>query len=411
MTARLRKTYRVRRWCGVLRAAILFAAPAVPGLLAAQAKAAEGGAGTRGGFATDRLARIDSLLQHAVDDNRIAGAVGLVLRDGQVVYERAVGWADKEARRRMAALALVEEGKLALTDPVSRYIPAFANTTVSVVRADSSVAAVYQAKGLGPAAGYGWYTADKNEGTCETMERLATVPFVAQPGEAWVYGYSTDVLGCVVERVSGLPLDAFIRDRITGPLKRRDTEFFLSPGKRDRFTAVYSSDSTGHTVRAPDGPRGQGNYVDGPRRSFSGGAGLLSTAHDYALSADDRESWRVGRGPHPRATHRGPDDDESGRHTVVNGGTGVRTRIPDDRPLWRERVRVGRRVWVGRRLRLRLRLQGHPEGAPDHRLHGPVAAQQQRYQGQVPDTGVFGACAVQALRTSLAARNPVASTS
>ena len=282
MTARLRKTYRVRRWCGVLRAAILFAAPAVPGLLAAQAKAAGGGAGTRGGFATDSLARIDSLLQHAVDDNRIAGAVGLVLRDGRVVYERAVGWADKEARRRMAALALVEEGKLALTDPVSRYIPAFANTTVSVVRADSSVAAVYQAKGLGPAAGYGWYTADKNEGTCETMERLATVPFVAQPGEAWVYGYSTDVLGCVVERVSGLPLDAFIRDRITGPLKRRDTEFFLSPGKRDRFTAVYSSDSTGHTVRAPDGPRGQGNYVDGPRRSFSGGAGLLSTAHDYA---------------------------------------------------------------------------------------------------------------------------------
>ena len=329
MTARLRKTYRVRRWCGVLRAAILFAALAVPGLLAAQAKAARGGAGTRGGFATDRLVRIDSLLQYAVDDNRIAGAVGLVVRDGQVVYERAVGWADKEARRRMtvdaifriasqskaltsvAALALVEEGKLALTDPVSRYIPAFANTTVSVVRADSvvvvvparrpirvqdllthtsgmsygtesRVAALYQAKGLGPAAGYGWYTADKNEGTCETMERLATVPFVAQPGEAWVYGYSTDVLGCVVERASGMPLDAFIRDRITGPLKLRDTEFFLSPGKRDRFTAVYTSDSTGHTVRAPDGPRGQGNYVDGPRRSFSGGAGLLSTAHDYA---------------------------------------------------------------------------------------------------------------------------------
>jgi CubicO group peptidase (beta-lactamase class C family) len=280
------------------------------------------------GFAPDRLLRIDRFLQAAVDSNRIAGAVGLVLRDGQVVYERAVGWSDREAGRRMtsdavfriasqskaltstAILMLVEEGKIALADPVRRFIPAFAATTVAmradtgrtIVPAkrpitirdllthtagisygtDASVASRYSARGLGPAAGYGWYTADKDEPICQTMERLATLPFVSQPGEAFVYGYNTDVLGCVVERASGLPLDEFIRSRITAPLGMRDTYFFLPLAQRARLAAVYASDTMGHYLRAPDGARGQGAYVDGPRRSFAGGAGLLSTAHDYA---------------------------------------------------------------------------------------------------------------------------------
>ena len=280
------------------------------------------------GFASDRLARIDQRLQRYVDENQIAGAVGLVMRDGRIVYERAVGWADKEAGRRMttdaifriasqskaltstAILMLVEEGRIGLDDPVSRYIPQFAHTTVAIrsdtgrvivpakraitIRdllthtsgisygTDSIVAPLYSAKGLGPAAGWGWYTADKNEPICTTMERLATLPFVAQPGDAWTYGYNTDILGCVVERVSGIPLDDFIRTRITQPLGMKDTFFFLPPEKRQRLATVYMSDSTGHVQRAPNGPRGQGDYVDGPRRSFAGGAGLLSTARDYA---------------------------------------------------------------------------------------------------------------------------------
>jgi CubicO group peptidase (beta-lactamase class C family) len=282
----------------------------------------------RAGFAPDRLARVDRFLQAAVDSNQIAGAVALVLRDGQVVYERAVGWSDREAGRRMtpdaifriasqskaltstAILMLVEEGRIALGDPVRRFIPAFAATTVAsradtgrtVVPAkraitikdllthtagisygvDASVAPRYAARGLGTAAGFGWYTADKNEPICQTMERLATLPFVSQPGESFVYGYSTDILGCVVERASGVPLDEFIRTRITAPLGMHDTYFFLPPANRARLAAVYASDTLGHYLRAPDGPRGQGDYVDGPRRSFSGGAGLLSTAHDYA---------------------------------------------------------------------------------------------------------------------------------
>jgi CubicO group peptidase (beta-lactamase class C family) len=146
----------------------------------------------------------------------------------------------------------------------------------------SSVAALYEAKGLGPAAGYGWYTADKDEPVCETMDRLGTLPFVAQPGEAYVYGYNTDILGCIVERASGMPLDRFISERITGPLGMKDTRFYLPPDQRGRLSAVYSSGVDGKIKRAPDGARGQGHYVDGPRKSFAGGAGLLSTARDYA---------------------------------------------------------------------------------------------------------------------------------
>jgi CubicO group peptidase (beta-lactamase class C family) len=116
------------------------------------------------------------------------------------------------------------------------------------------------------------------------MERLGTLPFVAQPGEAWVYGYNTDILGCIAEKASGQPLDELIRTRITRPLGMKDTMFYLPPSDRGRLVAVYASDGSngGRIFRAPDGPLGQGDYVDGPRKSFAGGAGLLSTARDYA---------------------------------------------------------------------------------------------------------------------------------
>ncbi len=177
------------------------------------------------GFAPVRLARIDAFLQQYVDSSQIGGAVALVLKDGRVVYQRAVGWLDKESGRRMtsdalfriasqtkalttvAILSLVEEGKLALDDPVSRYIPTFAHTTVATksdtglvtkpaarpitIRhllthtsgisygTDGLIAPRYIAMGLGPAAGWGWYTADKDEPICTTMERLGTLPFTA----------------------------------------------------------------------------------------------------------------------------------------------------------------------------------------------------------------------------------------
>ena len=316
-------------------ASVLFAALTVAsysGAMRAQAPAASAPAPSSSrpvpaGFSAARLARVDQMLQSYVDDGLIPGAVALVLRDGRPAYQKAVGWADKEAGRRMAlstvfriasqtkaltsvgVLSLLEKGKLSLSDPVSRFIPAFGKTTVSV-RGENGVSVVparrpitirdllthtagisygvqpeiasqYEARGLGPAAGFGWYLADKDEQVCAPIERLATLPFVAQPGEAWVYGYNTDVLGCVIERVSGQPLDEFIRARITEPLNMRDTSFFLAPEKRDRLAAVYASGPDGKAVRAGDGARGQGAYVEGPRKSFAGGAGLLSTARDY----------------------------------------------------------------------------------------------------------------------------------
>jgi CubicO group peptidase (beta-lactamase class C family) len=281
-----------------------------------------------GAFAPARLARIDRALQQYVDSGQIAGAVALVLRNGRVAYQRAVGWSDRESHRRMTPttlfriasqtkaltsvviLSLMEEGKLSVNDPVSRYIPAFAQTAVAtrsdtgrVIRpakrqitirdllthtagisygTDSLVAPLYSAQGLGPAAGWGWYTADKDEPICNTIERLATLPFVAQPGERWVYGYNTDILGCVAERASGMSLDELVRTRITGPLKMHDTFFFVPAAATSRLATVYASDSTNHIYKAPEGARGQGSYVDGPRKSFSGGAGLISTAPDYA---------------------------------------------------------------------------------------------------------------------------------
>jgi CubicO group peptidase (beta-lactamase class C family) len=143
------------------------------------------------------------------------------------------------------------------------------------------IAEMYRAQGLGPAAGNGWYTADKNEGICDTMQRLGSLPFVSQPGEAYVYGYNTDILGCVVEKASGMTLDEYIRSRITGPLGMKDTRFFVPPAERDRLAAVYASQGATY-VRAQEGSKGQGSYVEGPRRNFSGGAGLTSTARDYA---------------------------------------------------------------------------------------------------------------------------------
>ncbi len=280
------------------------------------------------GFSTERLARLDTLFQSYVREGRTPGVVALVARHGEVVWSGAFGMADREAARPMrpdalfriasqskavtsvAAMILVEEGRLRLDEPVSRYIPNFATARVAVTTdsgrvlvpvrravtirqlltqtaglsygTESLIRDDYRAAGLGPAAGYGWYLADKAEPICATMDRLGTLPLAAQPGEAWIYGYATDVLGCVVERASGVPLDRFFQQRIFGPLQMRDSWFFPPASQAGRLTAVYAVTPEGTLVRAPDGPLGQGDYMVGPRQDFAGGAGLVSTAGDYA---------------------------------------------------------------------------------------------------------------------------------
>jgi CubicO group peptidase (beta-lactamase class C family) len=209
----------------------------------------------------------------------------------------------------VAIMMLVEEGRLKLGDPVSRWLPSYATAKVLTATdsgpqllplkrpitirhllthtagisygTDAAVRDRYEAANLGPAAGWGWYLADKNETVCTSMDRLGTLPFVAQPGEKWVYGYNTDILGCVVERVSGLPLDRFFETRIFTPLGMRSTWFFPPASAASRMTSVYTIQD-GKLMPAPEGGKGRGEYLTGPRANFSGGAGLVSTAGDYA---------------------------------------------------------------------------------------------------------------------------------
>ena len=278
------------------------------------------------GLSSERLQRLRAVMQQFVDEGRVSGLVTYVARNGRVAHLEAFGKADVEAGRPMqkdaifriasqtkaltsvALMMLVEEGKVGLADPVSRYIPAFAKTTVALAppagAVASSPAAVVPAKrpitirdllthtagisyGSGPAqdqwkaAGIqGWYFADRSEPVSAVVERMAALPMDAQPGEKYVYGYNTDILGVVVEKVSGLTLAEFFQKRITGPLGLVDTQFYLPPAGKDRLAAVYAA-KDGKIERATDPKFGQGHYVEGPRVAFAGVAGLLSTARDY----------------------------------------------------------------------------------------------------------------------------------
>jgi CubicO group peptidase (beta-lactamase class C family) len=273
----------------------------------------------RVGMSSERLARLTAVIDEYVRTRQIAGAVTLVARDGHVVYHEAAGWRDLEQKAPMqrdtifriasqtkaltsvGIMMLVEEGRLLLTDPVSKFIPAFKQTTVRAMGENAPAPArrpitirdlLTHTAGVSyggeptlaetyTAAGFtSWYFADRREPMGTWVERLAALPFAYQPGERYVYGYSTDILGHVIEKISGQSLDRFLRERIIAPLKMVDTHFFLPDAKATRLATVYGR-SQDQLSRAPDGHPGQGHYVSGPRMAFSGGAGLLSTASDY----------------------------------------------------------------------------------------------------------------------------------
>jgi CubicO group peptidase (beta-lactamase class C family) len=255
----------------------------------------------------------------------MVGAVALVARRGRVAYLEAFGQRDREAGDPMpedaifriasqtkalisvAVLMLQEEGKLLISDPAGKYLPAFMETTVAVPREGGGYDVVDAERpitirdllmhrsgvsyGGGPASDrwqeagiQGWYFADRDEPVRATVDRMAALPFDAQPGERFVYGYSTDILGALVEAASGMPLDEFLQTRLFEPLGMTDTHFYLPDAKKDRFAVVYSAQQGGGLEPAPDPGHmvGQGAYMQGPRKSFSGGAGGLSTARDYA---------------------------------------------------------------------------------------------------------------------------------
>ncbi len=275
------------------------------------------------GLSADRLARLSAALEGYVDDDRLAGSVTLVARAGKLAFLEAHGRRDVASDLPMqtdtifriasqtkaivsaAVMILQEEGLLLIGDPLGDYIPEFMATTVAEPRDDGSYEIVPAARaitirdllthtsgydyGTGVAADLweeagiqGYYFSDRSEPILDTVRRMAALPASEHPGRRWIYGYNTDILGALVEVVSDMPLDRFLDEKIFAPLGMNDTQFYLPRGERDRLATVYAIDD-GALVRAPEeGSAGQGAFVDGPRRSFSGGAGLLSTARDYA---------------------------------------------------------------------------------------------------------------------------------
>lgn len=306
-------------------AASVAASVAAPALV--RAEAPRPAASESVGLSAERLQRLRDGLQQHVAAGKAVGVVALVMRNGRVVFHDAFGQADREAGVAMkpdtifriasqtkaftsvSVMMLVEEGKIGLADPVSKFIPAFKKTTVALAPPAGAVpgspASVVPAKreitirdllthtagisyGRGPGAAawqaagiQDWYFADRTEPVSAFVERMAALPMDAQPGEKYVYGYNTDILGVVVEKVSGMTLAEFIQRRIAGPLGLVDTQFYLPPAQKGRLAAVYSVKDDGSIERSSDPKFGQGHYVEGPRVAYAGGAGLLSTARDY----------------------------------------------------------------------------------------------------------------------------------
>jgi CubicO group peptidase (beta-lactamase class C family) len=271
------------------------------------------------GFSGQRLDRVGQWLEAEVAARRIPGAVVMVVRNGKVAYARSVGQQDPASPRAMgrdsifriysmtkpivsvAAMMMVEEGKLLLEAPVSRYIPAFANLKVGVEKTDASGArsldlvpmrrqmtvqdllrhtsgltygffgdSLVKKAYLDAGVGAGDFT------TADFVEKLATLPLHYQPGSTWDYSYSTDVLGRVLEVASGQSLGSLLQARLFDPLGMKDTSFYVpEPARQARIAEPLVDDRS----------IGAGAAFNDPRvvRKFeSGGGGLVSTADDYA---------------------------------------------------------------------------------------------------------------------------------
>ena len=271
------------------------------------------------GWSTARLQRIGAVLQADAASGAIPGAVVLIVRHGTAAYFEAFGHADRKTQRPMqrdsifriasmtkpltvvAALMLMEQGKLLLTDPVWRYLPELREMQVGVEHTDAATG--QRTLALEPmrrpvtvhdlmrhTAGFTYgqfgdslvqraYRAaqviDNQQSNAEMIAKLAQLPLSHQPGGTFEYGMSTDVLGRVVEVVSGLALDGFFREHITRPLRMPDTAFGIGPSEAHRLAEPQRETQVHRPAVVPYDPAR-------PARWFSGGGGLLSTASDYA---------------------------------------------------------------------------------------------------------------------------------
>jgi CubicO group peptidase (beta-lactamase class C family) len=272
------------------------------------------------GLSSARLARIDAWRQRLVDEGKVAGATTLVCRRGQVAHLGSSGLADIARGRPMtpetihriysmtkpltsvAIMMLYEEGRFQLDDPITRFLPCFAGMRVCTGGARGKLETVPAMREitfrdlLTHTSGltYGFMEATVVDalyrergidfgGTTETslgevVEALAALPLIAQPGAAWNYSVATDVLGRLVEVVSGQPFAEFLHERLIGPLGMVDTDFHVRAGQEARLAANYGLDPDCR-LKLIDDPA-ESRYLR-PRRVHSGGSGLVSTAADY----------------------------------------------------------------------------------------------------------------------------------
>ncbi|WP_422082288.1 serine hydrolase domain-containing protein [Ulvibacterium sp.] len=279
------------------------------------------------GISSERLERIDLMLGQAVGKNNIPGAVALIARNGKIVFHKAYGKADNASGKAMekntifriasqtkaitstAVMMLWEEGKFRLDDPISKYIPDFGKAEIlDTFNANDSSYTTKPAENqitirhlLTHTSGLGYGVIDGDErfqkiyakagitdlftteniSIGESVKKLAKLPLHHNPGDAYVYSEGLDVLGHFIEVISGMPFDEFLRERLFDPLGMDDTWFYLPKEKENRLVTVQQKKGSEWekypvTFYDPDYPK------KGARRFFSGGAGLSSTAKDYA---------------------------------------------------------------------------------------------------------------------------------
>ena len=286
------------------------------------------------GISSERLKQIDANIDQWIKEEQLNGATAIILRNGKIVYYKSFGFANKQQNIPMkndnifriasmtkpiisvAAMMLYEEGKFLLTDPVSKFIPEFkdpvvldkynaTDTTYTTVPAKREITMrdiLSQSSGIGyaqigNATANAIYYKNKINGGIGTpystlkdvITRLAKLPLMVQPGEEFYYGLNTDVLGYLIEVISGISLDRYLQQKIFDPLDMKDTYFFLPKEKQARLVSLYTQQGNQTKLRIQDSLISlNGTFSrDFPKTPngtyFSGGAGLASTAYDYAL--------------------------------------------------------------------------------------------------------------------------------
>ena len=283
-------------------------------------------------FSPERLQRIDAVIRQYIDSNWIAGAIALVAKDGTVIYNKSFGYngiknqpLQKDAIFRIASqtkaitsvsvMMLYEEGRLLLDDPISKYIPEFKNPTIidkynavdtsyttlpakrEITIRDllSHTSGIAYAQIGSPVMNAIYYKAGVTSGIGlpnglllgDAIKKLGSLPLAHAPGEKFTYGLNVDVLGYMVEVISGMSLNDFFQKRIFTPLGMKDTYFYIPPSKQNRLIVLQTEDKNRHTKKLDDITQLNGdfysNYPALNKTYYSGGGGLSSTAYDYAL--------------------------------------------------------------------------------------------------------------------------------